>query len=240
MRTLDRVKVRTTIAKNTKSSYGLTLVIGLPFPREVCARIQKVQLELEPCAPGAISWYSARQLHTTLYAPLRGRYREQPPLRRNDLPLNLEGFAKDLATFFSALDPFRLKLSGVHLSEDGMITVHEETLARQLATTLCKYSGLDHPKRSPGLVSVIGFLSDENRAGEIIDSAFQSALEPLSSVPIGQMLVEQVHLVHYANRTLNQIEGRLTFLLGRPNFFTSEQFLAALGIKSLARSVFDK
>lgn len=227
-----REKVRTIIEKNTRTSYGLTLVTGLPFPNQICKRVGQIQRELDPLAPGTIEWYGLDHLHATIYAPLRGLYREQPPLKRSDLPPDIEGFINDLSTFFSALAPFPLKLTGVRLSEDGVIGAYEDTLARRLDALLAKYPGMDRPKHSPGIVSVIGFLRDEMRIGEIQKRAFQNALDALVAVPIGQMIVEEVHLVHYANRTLNRIQGKHTFLLGRPNVMTVEQFLEELVIES--------
>jgi hypothetical protein len=44
------------------------------------------------------------------------------------------------------------------------------------------------------------------------------------------MTVQQVWLVHYANRTLDRIVGRISLTLGQTNFLTAERLLRELGI----------
>ena len=70
---LDEARVQQTIHKNTATSYGLTLVAGLPFPAEIGSRVQAIQAQLEPLAPGRFTWYGVDHLHVTLVAPLRTR-----------------------------------------------------------------------------------------------------------------------------------------------------------------------
>jgi hypothetical protein len=45
-------------------------------------------------------------------------------------------------------------------------------------------------------------------------------------------VVQKVWLVHYANRTLDRIVGKVPFTLGRTNALTVEQLLQELGIVS--------
>src|SRR5688500_17244176 len=94
---LNADKICTTIRKNTVTSYGLTLVIGLPFPLNIGSKIQFVQNHLELLAPSQFMWYERDQLHATLTAPLRGRYREWPPLQPQELPSNPVGFVEALS-----------------------------------------------------------------------------------------------------------------------------------------------
>ena len=123
--TLIEEKVQQTIRKNTATSYGLTLVIGLPFPPEISTRIQSTQQYLESLVPGRFTWYGLEHLHATLVAPLRGRYRDFPPLQREELPTDLQGFTQNLANFFAHYPPFSLELAGVHLSNNGFVLVSE-------------------------------------------------------------------------------------------------------------------
>ena len=98
-------RVKQTIHKNTATSYGLTLVIGLPFPVEIRGRIQNIQKKLEASAPGRITWYGAEHLHTTLFAPLRGRYREGPPLQREELPADLQSIDRPEPLAYNCSEP---------------------------------------------------------------------------------------------------------------------------------------
>ena len=66
---LNEARVQQTIRKNTATSYGLTLVVGLPFPSEIGNRVRRIQEHLETLAPGRLTWYGLDQLHATLVAP---------------------------------------------------------------------------------------------------------------------------------------------------------------------------
>jgi 2'-5' RNA ligase len=224
-------EIQRTVAKNAATSYGLTLAIGLPFPAEVCARIQYVQQQLETSLPGRFAWYGMHHLHATLLAPLRGRYRERPPLRREELPADLQRFAHDLAALFSQCPPFPLALAGVSISTAGLVMVHEKTLVRQLSSRLQCYPELDRPKRLTGLHVTIGFLQAPVTSTE--RSEIERALSQLREVPIGSMTVRRAWLVHYANRTLSRIVGQVSFILGRDNALDAGRLLQELGVIAL-------
>jgi hypothetical protein len=228
---LAEERVQETIQKNTTTSYGLTLVIGLPFPAEISHRIRHIQEQLEILVPGRFTWYGLHHLHATLVAPLRGRYRDVPPLQREELPASLQDFAQDLANFFTQRSPFSLELAGVSITNEGLIVTRENTLVRQMASNLRKYPRLDPSKHSGGLHVTIGFLNtsrpfvtDEEQA------RFEIALSQLIDIPIGWMIVQQVWLVHYANRTLDRIIGKVRFTLGESNILTVERLLRELNI----------
>ena len=229
----DEEKIQQTIHKNTATSYGLTLVIGLPFPAEIGSRIQHIQDQLEALAPDRFTWYSLDQLHATLIAPLRGRYRQWPPLQREELPADLQGFVHDLAGFFAQCQPLSLELAGVSVRSEGLFMVNAiANFTRQrLASDLQKYPELDAPKDLKGLHVTIGFLNTPrpfNTEAERL--RFDSAMASLTDAPIGRMTVERVWLVHYADRTLHHVLGRVLFYLGRSNAVTAEALLRDLGV----------
>jgi len=66
--------------------------------------------------------------------------------------------------------------------------------------------------------------TDEERA------RFETALAQFIDTPVSRMTVGQVWLVHYANRTLNRIVGKVPFTLGRANALTVERLLQKLGV----------
>jgi hypothetical protein len=224
-------QVRTTVRKNTATSYGLTLVAGLPFPAKISSQIRRVQEQLDLLTPGQCTWYGADHLHTTLNAPLRGRYREQPPLQRSELPSDLQGCIQDLNVFFAQRAPFPLHLAGVRITADGSMLIGEDTLMRQLAATLRTYPEIDHPKHIGGLHVVIGFLhTHQPFLSAEASKRFERKLAGLSNITIGQVTVQRVWLVHYAKRTLSHIVGKVPFTLGQVNHMTSEELMRALGI----------
>ena len=226
---LNPEKIRTTIRKNTATSYGLTLAIGLPFPDEIRDQIQRLQEELEILAPGRFTCYGRDHLHTTLFAPVRGRYREGPPLQRDELPADVQGFACDLGDFFTQCQPFSLDLAGVRLTEEGLVVVSENTLTQQLAARLRGHPELDLPKHSKGLHVVIGYLTQPFFSEEQ-QMRFTEGLASFTDISVGSTTIRKIRLVHYANRTLNRIIGQVSFTLGDPNPLTAERLLQHLGI----------
>jgi len=229
--TLIEQRVQQTIRKNTVTSYGLTLVIGLPFPPEISARIQSLQQQLESLTPGRFTWYGLDHLHATLVAPLRGRYRDHPPLQREELPADLQGFTQNLASFFAQHQPFVLELAGVHISDNGYVLVSENSFEQQLVSTMQGFPELDKPKHLRGLHVAIGFCHTHRHfATEEEAVPLETALPQLIDVPIGSMTVQQVWLVHYANRTLNRIIGKVPLSLGKANALSVEHLLRELGI----------
>lgn len=229
--TLIEQKVQQTIRKNMATSYGLTLVIGLPFPPEISTRIQSLQQRLEALAPGRFIWYGLDHLHATLVAPLRGRYRNFPPLQREELPADLQSFTQDLTAFFTQRQPFILELAGVHIADSGFVLVGENTFEQHLTSTLRGYPELDKPKHLKGLHVAIGFCHAHHAFGTEEEAVpFETALPQLVDVSIGSMTVQQVWLVHYANRTLNRIVGKVPFALGQANALSVERLLRELGI----------
>jgi hypothetical protein len=224
-------KVATTFYKNTTTSYGLTLVAGLPLPEAIGDRIQQVQAQLETLAPQGFSWYGIEQLHTTLLAPLRGRYRAAPALGRDELPAHFEAFLHDLSECCTQQPPLSLLLAGVRVTEDGAVVVHEQTLMQRLAARLSRHPKLDRPKYAGGLYVVIGYLQSANLfASEAERVRFYEELRRHAEIPIGTMTIHQVWLVHYRNRTLSRIVGKVSLWLGRPNQLDMQHVLDALGI----------
>jgi hypothetical protein len=96
---------------------------------------------------------------------------------------------------------------------------------------LHKYPEIDEAKYHPGLHVAIGFLrrvppfdTDKEQV------CFAAELDKFTHTPIGSLKVQQIWLVHYANRTLNRIIGKIPLVLGRTNTLAAERLLRELGI----------
>lgn len=229
MLTFDPARVRELCRKNASDSHGLTIVAGLPFPREITAAIASVQRRIEDLLPNRFQWYGLDHLHASIYAPLRSQDR---PLRRDDLPPDLEGFVRDLGDAISRWQPFTLTFAGARLGQDGALIMTEDTLERQLISHLSNHPRTAAPKHARGLAIVAGFLTTaepftSDREGE----SFEQELASLRDLEIGSIEVEQVWLASYCHRTLSRLHGRLAFELGRvPSDMSATDLLAALGI----------
>ncbi len=229
---LDENLVRATISKNAAASYGLTIVGGLPFPDAMTAHVLDAQQILEAAAPNRFRWYTAQQLHATLYAPLRGRYRAAPALRLDELPGDLDRFVGDLLQAARKLEPFVLDMAGARLTAEGFVMAFERTTEHPFIVGLHQYVELDTPKTVRGLHVAIGALErPEWSAPQLGSSRLRHVLDRLLDEPLGSVVVDRVWLVHYARRTLDRIVGKVPFMLGQDNSMAAERLLRDLGIE---------
>jgi 2'-5' RNA ligase len=232
---LDLTRMQMTLNRNLATSYGLTLVVGLPFPLPVLIRVAQLREHVQARLPGRFRWYEPEHLHATVIAPLRGRYRDGPPLQRDDLPTELDGFAEALSHCFSALQPFPLKLEGLRLAPDGRMLAFGPDPGRvrqQVAERLASVPGLDRPKDLDGWHVTLGYLQASAPFGNAAEQAsFEFGWNKLQSNALGTVEVDRVWLVHYADRTLSRIVGKAPLLLGLPNALTAEHLLVNLGIE---------
>lgn len=221
--------------KNNLTSYGLTLVSGLPLSSPVTQEITALTGQLEQLLPRRITWYAPEHLHITLAAPLRGRYRTYPPIQRGELPGDLGGFIKDLDSFLGALQPFQLDLSGLTFSSGGYVLVGvsgSSSICQQLAELIQKYPELDHSKTPQKLHLTLGMWNLAGSVQSPPEPDFSKAASKFSTRFIGAEKVDKVWLVHYSNRMLNKIVGKLSFPLGETRKIPAARFLAELGIES--------
>lgn len=229
---VNREKFQESMQRNAETSYGLTLTIGLPFPDDICLRIKDIQNRLERLSPEKFAWYQREQLHATVVAPLRGRYRETPPLQRDELPTDLEGFVRDVNALFNSVQPFRLKLAHVTITEDGLVVVAGNATIEKSAFHLPGYAELDQPKHPHGgwYVTIGAVRTTELFASEEEQHTFERDFEFMRNRTIGRTTIAHVWLVHYAHRTLSRIMGKALFTLGGANAWEAEQLLETLSV----------
>jgi hypothetical protein len=231
---LDPPQMQVTLNKNLAISFGLTLAVGLPFSRPILAPILRLRAQTEALLPDRFRWYELDHLHVTVMAPLRGRYREGPPLQRHELPADSEGFFETLNQCFTAMEPFHLSLDRLRLTADGRLLAlgaDPSHVRRRVAERLASIPGMDQPKGSDGWHATLGYLQTPTPfATEAEQADFEVDWAELQESLLGVGVVDRVWLVHYANRTLSRIVGKAPLLLGRPNTLTPDSFLAALGI----------
>ncbi len=223
--------VREAVARNSATSYGLTLIVGLPLPSDVTDRIVHAQSQIERTSPARFTWYGPKHLHVTLLALLRGRYREAPCLQRVELPANLDAFVCDLSTQFENLQPFPIVFSGIFLTDSGVVVVQGTSRPALFDTLADKFAELDRPLPERDLHVSIGFLNNPSTPASLEEQhRLERIFDPLSAFSIGRYEVKRVSLVHYANRTLNRVLGQVHFDLGVPHILTAARMLDALGI----------
>lgn len=229
-------KLLATARKNQVSSYGLTLVAGLPLPAALLGQIKLIQEQLEGVAPDCFTWYQPAHIHITLYAPVRSRELERPPLAQADLSPDLDNFVVALNQCVAGLTPFRMNLVSAHLTAIGHIIIRAEGVAAVKAhfiKTLTPILGAAAPKDSPDRIhGTIGYL--HKLPTEVERGRLQEALAQINQMEIGRVLVKQIWLVHYAHRTLNDIVGKLPLLPGQANSITTASFLQGLKIRQTA------
>jgi len=231
---LDPKRMRTTLNKNLATSYGLTLVVGLPFPQPVLVRAARLREQVETLLPGRFRWYAPDHLHATVMAPLRGRYREEPPLQRNELPADLNSLVNALNNCFSALQPFSLELESLYLTPDGQVLAlgsDPGQVRRRVAERLSTVPGLGRPEGLDNWHVTLGYL--QTSAPFYVEpehARCEADWIKLLTRSLGTVAVDRVWLAHYAERTLNRIVGKVPLFLGRLNALTYDGFLTTLGI----------
>jgi hypothetical protein len=215
-----------TAQRNRSASYGLTLVAGFPCPPEIAASAGRIQAQVDAALPGAFAWHAPNHLHVTLAAPLRSRYRPAPPLQSSELPDNLDGFLLALADFFAVEQPFCLVLRGVSLAPDGHLVCQVDGadpvvqgFRRRLASCLATFPALDPLRTGNFLHLTLGYLTiapgeAEDASGADILPRLGLSQARLAEVSMGIWPVAAAWLVHYANRTLDAVVGRLRLPLG--------------------------
>ncbi len=232
---LDPQQMQTTRSKNLATSYGLTLVVGLPFPRPILAQVARLWERVDAAWPGCVRWVAPSHLHATVMAPLRGRYRAEPPLQHHELPVDLAGFVEELNRCFTALEPFPLNLDRLCLAPDGRLLAlgaDPGNVRSRVTERLAPFAGLDRPKALAGWHVALGYLqSPETLAAGGEHVHWEADWACLQATSLGVLEVVQVWLVHYADRMLSRIVGKTPLRLGRPNALTEASFLTALGIR---------
>lgn len=231
--TIDEARIQRMLQKNQATSYGLTLVVGLPFAQAFREQAAALQEELEKVAAGAFTWYQPAQMHATVYAPKRGDYARSGPLRGEEMP-GLDAYLAHLAGHYAQLAPFVAQLGTPTLTPDGVLIFHEMQGMARPAPPLPALppAWLDKPKHSGGgLVCSIGYLRQPERlqAAER-RAAISETLVAANGQGATAAPIEHVWLVHYRTRTLGDIVGRLAFPLGRRQEMDSAQMYAALGL----------
>ena len=222
--------------RNAAVGYGLTLVAGLSLPPAITREALAAQAWIEGMFPGRFIWYRASHLHVTLRALLRTRYRNGPPLSRAELPDDLAGFATGLGDLFAQVAPFSLEIGSAHLNEEGvlLLDVHNGLNAKARITSwLQNYPEFDPPKHPQDHLHIsVGYLreSPDTHPASQLTETFQPLLHDTCVAAPVHTQVEQVWLVHYANRTLNRILGKVPLNLGCPNRLTASELLEALRI----------
>lgn len=231
---LDPNRIRAVINRNLTTSFGLTLVVGLPFPQPLLAGMAQLQDHIDSTAPGCFRWYALDHLHATVLAPLRGRYREGPPLQRSELPQDLEGFVATLNVCFGTLQPFVLDLDRLLVTPDGLLRATGPDpggVQQQVARHLASWPGLDRPEDPGDWHVTLGFLQiPEPTSGGACLTNLEAGWAEFQSHSVGAMTVDQVWLVHYADRMLSRIVGKTPLPIGRPGSLTANRLLGLLGI----------
>ncbi len=182
--------------------------------------------------PRTVSPGISQITHITLYAPLRSRKREYPPLCQHELPTDLDNFLVAMSNCLMSVSPFTIKFSEVNLTpiEHIVIQVKGITAVKSsLIKALTPFLGTDVPKSDPKRIhGTIGYLYTLPTIADT--KRLKDALAQINQAHISHMLVEQIWLVHYAHRTLNQVVGKIPFILGEPKPISTHHFLQALSI----------
>ena len=224
-------EVYTTIHKYAAKSYGVTIVAGYPFTLDINERIREAQERIESVAPERFVWYSSDYLHATIVALLRGRYRSGLPVQQTELPMNLHQYIENLEQSLEGMQPFTLELLGIKIGETGVVAVDVRASETSGIQELRNLLMLDQPQHNLKLHISIGYLNTPQPFSTRDEyQRFEQEFTKIKDSAIALVDVEQVWLVHYSNRMLNQVVGKMPLQVGRSNQLTAERLLKKLRI----------
>ncbi len=201
----------------------------MPLPAPLTSAVQRLQSNIESAAPGCLQWYALEDLHITIAAPLRSRYRVGPPLRRVELPASLPALLVDLAAVCAALPPFELALEHAHFHHESLLIEVAGGLpaAERLRGAITRYPGFDAPKgQGFPLHLSCGFFKSGQDEAAVAPMVAQHALAAAGAAA----RIDRLALVHYANRTLSRVVGVLDLPLGQVTALDEETVLAQLDV----------
>lgn len=231
--TFDTDKVKELIRKNENTSYGLTLVAGLPLPKKISRALLQCQKNLETALPGRFAWYKEENMHVTLRPLLRGRYRDHPHLQFNEIPQPVDDFFHDLQMTVALWQPICLHFLGSYLTESGALYIDVAPITLPFARLDDHYPDLFHPNPLERWHISVGYWhSAEQEYSSADRKCLSHIIGQLGQQAIGKMIARRVWLVHYSNRQLNRFIGKVTLPLGVPPVHNTESILRALHISS--------
>ncbi len=238
-------EIEITNLKNRQPGFGLTLVFGLPFSQAILAPIQEIRCQVEQAAPGCFIWYADSHLHATLMPLIRTKKRTSPPLRRSELPANLQRLAEDLSIHFASLEPFQVSFQSCQLQANGIVKFlaelpEPERIWMSLRDRLAGYSvssntlelaGFDPPKREiRKFETSLGYL-DSARLGQAERCRCDLETALLKIPHTSPVCLDTITLAHYRTRTLEELVGRIDFPLGVRLELDETSLLRQLGIE---------
>lgn len=216
--TFDGVAVQQTIIKNRSTSYGLTIVLGLPVPSRFGRQISLLQASIERQLPRTFRWYEVDQLHTTIVAPLRGRYREAPALQPSELPVHYDEMVAQLRLLAASMPPISLDFQTIRFVPNGLVAVQYrggEQLRASIAAVLQPYPGFDRPKDQSNFHLTVGYLQKvPAQLNHQERTTLQTIALSVGEESLGEVNFDRMWLVHYANRTLDAIVTKLALPFG--------------------------
>lgn len=109
------------------------------------------------------------------------------------------------------------------------------TIRKDILTCLHTYKSLDQPQQLEGALHIsIGYINQQRPFNNDLESAqFAQGIADANNTfcPMGEIVVDKLWLIHYANRTLDKVIGKAPLQLGRTNSLSPETFCSDLGFQ---------
>ena len=203
-------KLAAALSRNQGTSYGLTLVAGCPLPPVVTGYIEQVKRVLKEIAPGLVDFGQSQAYHLTVYGLRRSRAQ---PLGEEEIRTFLDRLDQALWTELRDLAPFSLPLTGSLVTEDGAVLIcggESETLTR-LRAAIGQVEGVDLLKSAANHIRIGQFrrpFGSPQAYWQAMD-----AIERLQQLTLGDLVVDELKLVYYRRRLLDDLVSQVTLPL---------------------------
>jgi hypothetical protein len=206
----DPRRLGAALAQNTRTSYGLTLVLGCPLPADVLENIESLKDRYGLIASNHIDFGRPEAYHLTVYGLKRSR---ATPYTRQELDPVLSGLDRVLHRELGSVSGIRVRLSGPVVADGGAVLVLGQPDANlvRLRAAIARLAGVD-PLKSPSSHITIGQFTKPFGSARACRRAMEE-VEALRDFPMGNLLVGELRLVYYRHRLLHDLAWQRTIRL---------------------------
>lgn len=188
--------------RNERRNYGLTVVLGYPLPSSITEHVERLKRAYHEITPGRIRFSGPEAYHLTVYGLKRSR---QDPYDQDKLGPILGRLRQVLYAKLSRVEILAVSLAGSLVTQEGTIIIcgaENETLD-QIRTAISQIDGVDPLKTRSNHIT-IGQFTQPIGSPEAYQKALQ-AMGQLRDYPVGELSVQDLKLVYYRNRLLQDV-----------------------------------
>jgi 2'-5' RNA ligase len=200
------------LIRNAHPAYGLTLVADYPLPDYVLGGIERLRQVCRRALGDGVVLYPDDHLHLTVYSLLRSRTDLLP---EDVLATVWSRWLPRLAAVAGQLPSLTVPLNGLSITFNGAVLVCGAATdgLRWLQEQVSQLPGVAAPRDIPPHIT-IGQVSRPCGTPEAFDRTM-ATLYPHAADPVGTLRSDQLRLLYYRSRLLDQVIQQVSIPLGQ-------------------------